>query len=74
MESFFYIAQKIMSPNVDPYIYTDDFIRKFEFTDTLRKTQPVMPFVNIFFYNYVIHNKRNIRKFKLLQSIIENIF
>ena len=74
MESFFYISQKIMSPNIEPYIYNDDFIRKFEFMDVLRKSQETMTFVNIFFYNYVIHNKRNIRKFKLLQSIIENIF
>ena len=74
MESFFYIAQKVMSPNIEPYIYNDDFIRKFEFMDVLRKSQSLMPFVNTFFYNYAIYNKRNVRKFKLLESIIENIF
>jgi hypothetical protein len=74
MESFFYIAQKVMSPNIEPYIYKDDFTSKCEFTDFLRKTTFPMPSVKTFFYNYVIHEKRNIRKFKLLQSIIENIF
>ena len=74
MESFFYIAQKVMSPNIEPYIYKEDFTSKCEFADFLRKTTFPMPSVKTFFYNYVIHEKRNIRKFKLLQSIIENIF
>jgi len=74
MESFFYIAQKVMSPNIEPYIYKDDFMSKVEFTDFLRKTTFPMPNVNTFFYNYVVHEKRNISKFKLLQSIVENMF
>jgi hypothetical protein len=63
-----------MSPNIEPYIYKDDFMSKFEFTDTLRKNQTSISFVNTFFYHYVIYKTRNIGKFELLQSIIENIF
>lgn len=74
MESFFYIAQKIMTPNIDPYIYKEDFISKYEFTKVLKKSQPPTSFVTNFFYNYVVYKKRNIGKFKLLQSIIENTF
>ena len=51
MESFFYIAQKIMSPKIDPYIYQDNFIGKVEFTNTLQKIQPEMTLLKSFFYN-----------------------
>lgn len=74
MESFFYIAQKIMSPKIDPYVYQDNFIGKVEFTNTLQKIQPEMTLLKSFFYNFVVYKPRNIGKFEFLQSIIENIF
>jgi len=74
MESFFYVAQKIMSPNIVPYVYGEEFMSKLDFMENLRKNSPQMPLSRIFFYNYVVHGKRNINKFKLLHSIFENMF
>lgn len=81
MESFFYISQKIMNPNIDPYIYTKDFAVQHKFFQTLHQTKIkkendlfINNFLQNFFYVYVIFNDRNTGKFKLLESIFQNIF
>jgi len=80
METFFYISQKIMNPNMDPYIYTTDFVKRVDFMGTLRnysienKDQNKDYFLQNFFYQYVIFDIRKNGKFVLLKSIIENMF
>ena len=76
MESFFYISQKIMNPQIDPYVYDDNFDKKLKFGEILRenKKQHEDTATYNFFYNYVMHSKRNVQKFEFLRSIIENAF
>uniref|UniRef100_A0A6C0DTF3 Uncharacterized protein n=1 Tax=viral metagenome TaxID=1070528 RepID=A0A6C0DTF3_9ZZZZ len=80
METFFYISQKIMNPNMEPYIYTTDFVKRMDFMSDLRifstenKDESKDYFLQNFFYYYVIFDIRKNGKFVLLKSIIENIF
>lgn len=76
MESFFYISQKIMNQHIDPYIYSDNFDKKIKFGEILRenKKQHEESDIYNFFYNYVMHSKRNVQKFEFLRSILENAF
>jgi len=76
MESFYFIAQKIMNPNIEPFFYTNDFTAKFQFALRLqseKETRNHNIFHN-FFYEYVLHENRKISKFHLLKSIYANMF
>jgi len=77
MESFYFIAQKIMNPNMEPFIYTSDFESKYNFalrlhSQTLKKE--TYNIFNVFFYQYVLYQSREVSKFKILHSIYENVF
>jgi hypothetical protein len=80
METFFYISQKIINPNIEPYIYSTDFLKQHDFMSILRnnvienKDSGKDYSLQNFFYQYVIFNNRKIGKFALLKSIIENMF
>jgi hypothetical protein len=69
-----------MNPNIEPYTYTTDFIKRLDFMCTLRncaienKDESKDYFLQNFFYQYVIFNIRKNGKFVLLKSIIENMF
>jgi len=80
METFFYISQKIMNPNIEPYTYTTDFLKNVDYMSILRNNSienkdPSKDYsLQNFFYQYVIFKSRKIGKFVLLKSIIENMF
>jgi hypothetical protein len=69
-----------MNPNMEPYTYTTDFVKRIDFMSDLRifsienKDESKDYFLQNFFYQYVIFDIRKNGKFVFLNSIIENIF
>jgi hypothetical protein len=69
-----------MNPNIEPYIYTTDFLKNVDYMSILRNNSienqdPNKDYsLQNFFYQFVIFKSRKIGKFELLKSIVENIF
>jgi hypothetical protein len=69
-----------MNPNIEPYIYTTDFLKNVDYMSILRNNSienkdPGKDYsLQNFFYQFVIFKSRKIGKFELLKSIVENIF
>jgi len=75
MESFFYISQKLINPELDSYVYqTSDFEARVKQQVVFKLRQKEYNSINNYILTEALNNNRKIKKFEWLSNLLKNIF
>ena len=75
MESFFYISQKLINPELDSYVYqTSDFNARVKQSKIFELNQKEYNSTHRYILTEVLNNNRKTKKFEWLAALLKNIF
>jgi len=75
MESFFYISQKLINPELDSYVYKNsDFEARVKQSKIFQLNRKEYNSTHNYILSEVLNNNRKIKKFHWLSGLLKNIF